>query len=429
MRRCCSAALLLLFISVQSFSQGTEAQFLRKQLDLPFVAYFDREDLRFEPRVFKEVRSSIEQERDSETRACHRDADKLKKALATSRKQLKALNEISSRDNSTTSAARKELHDEIAVLEGRLHAKQQECEHAIPIIFEVKLAKLDVLQHWPDRREGIAKEIDRGQVRQRTHGDIDDIGFRIIADGQENDIAAGEQAIRQMTAAGLMPLEVRYSSVRQYVDRLAAQIAGHSDLKVPLHVTIVDSPEINVTALPGGFIFLTSGSVSACETEAELVGVLSQQIAHVAARHAMRHSKLSTVSKMFVPVSQVAAGLFTGGVGNAGAHYGMDMAIQGLGELTNRTFAGSSEKSQVEADQLGIQYAWSAGYDPMGFVTFLDSLAKRSDYSQTSKLLQTKPGLSVRVLDAFMEIEYLPGKEDYADSSGEFHTVQTLLRP
>jgi len=191
----------------------------------------------------------------------------------------------------------------------------------------------------------------------------------------------------------------------------------------------VDSPEINVTALPGGYVFLTSGAVRACETEAELVGVLSQQIAHVAARHATRHSKLSTVSKMFVPVSQVAAGLFTGGVGNAGAHYGMDLAIQGLGELTNRKFESSSEKSQVEADQLGIQYAWNAGYDPMGLIAFLDSLARRSDFSQTSKLLQTRPGLSVRVLDAFREIQYLPEKENYPDSSAEFYTVQTLLRP
>ena len=401
----------------------------RRQLELPFVAYFDREDLRFDAHVIQKVRASIEQERDAETRACRRNSEQLKDSLATSRKQLKTLNEASARDNSTMSAARKGLHEEILVLEGKLRDKQQECERAIPVTFEVKLAKLDVLQRWPDRREEIAKQIDQDHVRQRTHGDIEDIGFRIIVDGQEGDIAAGEQAIRQMSAAGLMPLEVRYSTVRQYVDRLASTIAGHSDLKVPLHVTVVDSPEINVTAMPGGFVFLTSGAVRACETEAELVGVLSQQIAHVAARHATRHSKLSTVSKMFVPVSQVAAGLFTGGVGNAGAHYGMDLAIQGLGELTNRKFESSSEKSQVEADQLGIQYAWNAGYDPMGLIAFLDSLARRSDFSQTSKLLQTKPGLSVRVLDAFREIQYLPERENYPDSSAEFYTVQTLLRP
>jgi predicted Zn-dependent protease len=107
----------------------------------------------------------------------------------------------------------------------------------------------------------------------------------------------------------------------------------------------------------------------------------------------------------------------------------MDLAIQGAGELTNRTLAGSNEKSQPEADQLGIQYAWNAGYDPMGFTSFLDSLASRSDYFQTSKILQTKPALSDRVLDAFTEIEYLPGKENYADSSAEFRAIQTLLQP
>src|SRR5204863_950026 len=111
-----------------------------------------------------------------------------------------------------------------------------------------------------------------------------------------------------------------------------------------------------------------------------------------------------------------------------GAIYGLDYGFQGLGILTDRTLASSNVKAQKEADQLGIQYAWKAGFDPMGMVAFLDSIAKGQDFSRSDHLLFMKRPLGDRLLDAFTEIQYLPIKENYVRDSVEFRIAKERLR-
>src|SRR5439155_1660791 len=187
---------------------------------------------------------------------------------------------------------------------------------------------------------------------------------RKLVEGQEKDVALGEQAIRQIGSGAVRPLELQDAAVQHYVENLAGKIAAHSDLKLPLHVTLLDSAEIDCIGLPGGFLVLTSGLILASQTEAELAGVISQQIAHIAARHGTRAAKRSVISKIFVPAAEIATGLFTGGVSNAGAYYGMNYGFQGLGVVVDRALVSSNANTQREADQLGIQYAWNAGFDP-----------------------------------------------------------------
>jgi len=155
--------------------------------------------------------------------------------------------------------------------------------------------------------------------------------------------------------------------------------------------------------------------------------VLSQQIAHIAARHATRTSKRSIIAKMFVPAAQVATGLFTGGVSNAGVYYGMNYGFQGMGILVDRGLVSSNADAQREADQLGIQYAWKAGFDPRGFVAFLDSVARSKEFSKTETFVVTKPPLDERLLHAFTEIQYLPSKATYRRDSAEFGKVKQAL--
>src|SRR5262249_36808701 len=141
-----------------------------------------------------------------------------------------------------------------------------------------------LLEHWPERRRQTLNKIAQGHARFRTHGDVDDIGYRKLVNDQEKDISIGEQALRQMANSRLMPVEVQDPVVRKYIEDLAAKIATNSDLKIPLHTMVLDSSDIDAIGLPGGFLILTSALVVACENEAELAGVISQQIAHVAAR-------------------------------------------------------------------------------------------------------------------------------------------------
>ena len=267
-----------------------------------------------------------------------------------------------------------------------------------------------------------------GRARERKHGDVEDIGYRLLVDDQEKDISVGEQAARQMGSSKLMPAEIQDSRVRTYVETLAERIAKNSDLKLPLHVTVLDSPEISSIALPGGFLFLTSGLVLACETESQLAGVISQQVAHIAARHGTRNTKRSVISRFLVPASQVATGLFTGGVSNAGAYYGMSYGFQGLQVLVDRTVTSSTGKAQREADQLGIQYAWKAGFDPKGFIAFLDSIAREDHHPGMDSFLLTKPSLGERLLDAFTEIEYLQPRANYIVDSEEFRKAKEPIR-
>jgi hypothetical protein len=401
---------------------------LQEQLDRPYVALLEPTSFaKYSQDELKSLRSAIEQERDQQIEACKKEEERLRGELDAARKQLKELNKSSSRDTRSMAGRRADIHIQIAAFEHTLRNKKMEREHIIPAAFEIKLAKLRLVEHWPERHEEIARSIEEGRARERKHGDIDDIGYRKIVKDQEKDVAAGEQAVRQMTSSGLMPREVQAADVQQYVQRLAGKIAENSDLKVPLHVTVVDSSEIYAIAVPGGFLFVSSGLILAAGTEAEFAGVLSHEIARIAARHGTRASQRSVISKMFVPAAQVATGLFTGGVTNAGAYYGMNYGFQGLNMLVDRALVGASGKYQKEADQLGIQYAWKAGFDSKGFIAFLDSIAQAKQYTKTASFFRTTPKLGERLVDAFSEIEYLPAKEGYIVDSAEFRKAKERL--
>ena len=398
-----------------------------EQLGRPYVALFDTFNLPSSPRDVKLLRPAIEHDRKQEIQNCEKNKKHLQSQLESVRGGLKVLNTSAPRDTPTMAASRDDLHRNITALEQILRDKKRECEHTLPATYELKLAKVRLLEEWPKRREETIQKIEEGRARERKHGDVDDIGYRKLVDEQEKDITVGQQAVRQITSSKLTPIEVQDSAARNYIQDLASNLARNSDLRIPVHTTLLDSPEVNAIGLPGGFILVTSGLLLATQTEAELAGVLSQQIAHIAARHATRTSKRSIIAKMFVPAAQVATGLFTGGVSNAGVYYGMNYGFQGMGILVDRGLVSSNADAQREADQLGIQYAWKAGFDPRGFVAFLDSVARSKEFSKTETFVVTKPPLDERLLHAFTEIQYLPSKATYRRDSAEFGKVKQAL--
>jgi hypothetical protein len=382
----------------------------------PYVELIGRSDIAGYPDdVLKSLRSRIEKERDDKIADSKRLETQWKKELNVARQELETLNRISFTDTVAASGRRSQLHIEIAALERGIQEKTSEQEHKIPAAYEAQLAKLWLLQHWPERRAEILHRVDEGRARERRHGDVEDIGYRKLVRNPEKDIETGEQAARQMVVGGWLPLELRDADVQLYVRRLAAKIAFNSDLKVPLHVTVLDSAQPRAIALPGGFLYVTAGVLRTARTEAELAGVLSREIARIAAQHATRGSKRSFASKLFMPVAQIATGVFSGGM-NPGAYYGIGYGMQGLGGVMDRVLNGSNEGYQKEADQLGVQYAWKAGYDPRGFVSFLDSL---SDDAKT-ELIGKEPPLPERLLNLFSEITYLRPLERPIVNSPEF---------
>jgi Zn-dependent protease with chaperone function len=391
----------------------------------PFVVLLEFENLGdFSSSELKALRSSLEEERDRKIAAVRQREDDWKKKLAVDRNALETLNKLGSKDTESVARQRSGLHVEIAALERCLHDAAIDRERTIPATYELQLTKLSLAEQWPSRRTEIRQRIEEGRARNRRHGDAEDIGYRRLVKNPEQDIRAGEQAARQMIASGWLPFELQDNDVQAYVRTVAARIAANSDLKVPLRVTVLDSTELKALALPGGYLYVTSGVIRAAKTESELAGVLSREIARIAARHATRSSKASLVSKLFVPVTQVAAGIFTGGTMSPAAAYGISYGIEGLGGVLQHVSNGTNEKLETEADQLGIQYAWKAGYDPRGFIEFLDSIA----ISTNKNFVNDEPQLHERLLEAFTEIEYLPPQKDFVPDTGEFDRIRSLVR-
>jgi len=162
--------------------------------------------------------------------------------------------------------------------------------------------------------------------------------------------------------------------------------------------------------------------ILATHTESEFAGVLSREIARIAARHAARASKHSLASKMLLPIAQIATGFFSPGL-NQAAYYGIGYGMQGLSGVMDHMMDGAVEKYQKEADQLGVQYAWKAGFDPRGGVDFLESLEGKP----ATEFLSPNPVLRVRLLNIFTEIEYLGPLPNAALDSPEFHATRDRL--
>jgi beta-barrel assembly-enhancing protease len=390
-------------------------------LHQPFVVVMELQNPEgFSPSELKALRSRVEEERDRKIAELRQREDDWKKKIVSDRHELEALNKRASRDNAAEAKQRAELHTEIAALERCIRDASIERERTIPAAYERKLAKVWLAEHWPARRDEVLQQIEEGQARDRRHGDAEDIGYRRLVKNPEQDVPAGEQAARQMIAGGWLPFELQDNEVQAYVRTVAARIAANSDLKVPLRVTVLDSAELKALALPGGYLYVTTGVIRAAQTESELAGVLSREVARIAARHGTRSSKMAVVSKLFVPVTQIATGIFTGGAVSPAAAYGIGYGIEGLGGVLQHSLNGMNEKFQREADQLGIQYAWKAGYDPRGFISFLDSASETTD----SNFLTEEPSLQERLLNSFAEIQFLPPQKDPAPDTGEFDRIR-----
>src|SRR5689334_5893000 len=123
----------------------------------------------------------------------------------------------------------------------------------------------------------------------------------------EKEVAMGKQYAAMIESSVKM---VSDPVVSEYVNRVGQNLVRNSDAKVPFTIKVVDSDEVNAFALPGGFFYVNSGLVLAADEEAELAGVMSHEIAHVAARHATRQmTRGNMVNLASIPLIFVGGGL------------------------------------------------------------------------------------------------------------------------
>jgi beta-barrel assembly-enhancing protease len=259
----------------------------------------------------------------------------------------------------------------------------------------------------------------------RRHGDVENIGNRSIGGkvwgilpnwvSLEKEIAIGQQVAQQFEQTARL---IEDPVISEYIDRVGQNIVKHSDAKVPFHIKVVDTDEVNAFAFPGGYFYVNKGLILAADNEAELAGVMAHEISHVCARHATeRMSKAQYIQIAAIPA------LFIGG-------YWTQMAIQnGLGLGINLELLGITRDSEKEADQLGIQYLWNAGYDPNAFVSFFEKLQEQ-EKSKPGKLagfFRTHPYTENRIAASLDEERYLPEKDNYIINTSEFNRVKSRL--
>ncbi len=204
----------------------------------------------------------------------------------------------------------------------------------------------------------------------------------------QQDVQAGRQAASQVERQ--MPI-LRDAQVTSYVNaivrRLAAQAGGP---EFAYQAKVVDSREINAFALPGGYIYVNRGLISAARSEAELAGVLAHEIAHVAERHGTEQA-----TKAYG--AQAGVGLLAQVLGGRDRRLGV--AEQVIGSLgVNAAFMKFSRNAEHEADQVGASIMSRAGYDPMAMATFFDLLQaqKRSNPNAVAKFFSSHPPASDR---------------------------------
>jgi predicted Zn-dependent protease len=348
-------------------------------------------------------------------------AEQYGKEIEQAQKQLKnAADEI-------TESQRRELHCKIQDLRESQNQADLLAKHAIPIAYQNRNAKLDLIEQWPGKFKEISNHLETGAFRKRRWGDVQDIGFREIENGQEKDIKPGQDAIREIKSSGLMPKELDDAQITAYVKRVAQQVASHSDLRVPLKVTVLDSREINAFALPGGFLFIERGLLEAVDDESELAGVIGHELSHVVARHGHKLMLKAEITNIFFQAAQVAAVLFTGGAAGIGTYYALEYGFYGLGMVLDLRLLGVSRDFELQADQLGIQHTWNSGYDPTGFVRFFDKMATTKGYVEGASWFYDHPPFFERMVEAEREITFLPKKDAVVLQTSEFGEMKKAL--
>jgi predicted Zn-dependent protease len=252
--------------------------------------------------------------------------------------------------------------------------------------------------------------------------DVEAIGNRKVGNGVnffslEREISLGKALAQEVERSSKL---IDDPIVTEYVNRVGQNLVRNSDAKVPFTIKVIDSDEVNAFALPGGFFYVNSGLILRAQEESELAGVMAHEIAHVAARHG---TKNATKGEM----TQIAAMVGSIFIPYTWAGYAM---YQGLNLAIPLTFLKFSRDAEKEADFLGLQYMYKAGYDPNSYVTFFERIQadEKRRPGTIPKEFSMHPPTPYRIENTQKEIaRILPAKQEYLVTTSEFDSVKGRL--
>jgi beta-barrel assembly-enhancing protease len=280
------------------------------------------------------------------------------------------------------------------------------------------------VQNAPKQAPATLPTADDSQIKHDGgKTDVDAVGNRNIGCGRgvgnwytvEGQVARGRVYAQQIESQIKL---VNDPVITEYVNRIGQNLVRNSDAQVPFTIKVIDSDVVNAMALPGGFFYVNSGLILAADEEAEMAGVMAHEIAHVAACHYGREMTRANLLQMAsIPF------IFMGGaIGYAG--------YEAMGLGIPLTFLHFSRGFEAEADYLGIEYMYRAGYDPSAFVSFFEKIQamEKKKPGTLSKAFDTHPQTPDRIEKSQDEIrKILPAKQQYVVTTSEFDEVKARL--
>jgi predicted Zn-dependent protease len=280
------------------------------------------------------------------------------------------------------------------------------------------------VQNAPKQAPAALPTQDDSQIKHDgTKTDVDAVGNRNVGCGRgvgnwytvEGQVSRGRVYAQQVEAQIKL---VNDPVITEYVNRIGQNLVRNSDAQVPFTIKVIDSDVVNAMALPGGFFYVNSGLILAADEEAEMAGVMAHEIAHVAACHYAREMTRAQIMQMAsIPL------IFIGGVIGYAGYEASGLAIP-------LTFLKFSRGFEAEADYLGVEYMYRAGYDPSAFVSFFEKLQamEKKKPGTISKAFETHPQTADRIEKSQEEIrKILPSKPQYVVTTSEFDEVKARL--
>jgi beta-barrel assembly-enhancing protease len=253
--------------------------------------------------------------------------------------------------------------------------------------------------------------------------DVEAIGNRNVGKGVnfyslEHEIALGKSLAQEVERSSKL---IDDPVVTEYVNRVGQNLVRNSDARVPFTIKVIDSDEVNAFALPGGFFYVNSGLILRAQEESELAGVMAHEISHVCARHGTKNAtKGEAMQLAMIPLMLLGPGGWAG--------YGIYEAASLAIPVTYLKFSRDAER---EADYLGLQYMYKAGYDPNSYVTFFERIQadEKRRPGTIPKVFSTHPPTPDRIEATQKEIaRILPAKQEYIVTTSEFDSVKSRLR-
>jgi predicted Zn-dependent protease len=232
----------------------------------------------------------------------------------------------------------------------------------------------------------------------------------------EQDVEMGQQAAKEAEKQ-MSVLNNRQATA--YVDALGKQLAAHAPgHKYPFQYKIVNDNNINAFALPGGFIYINRGAIEAADNEAQLAGVIAHETGHVVLRHGTNQ-----VSKAYL--AQAPLSVLGGVIGSNSI--GSVLAQLGVGFATNSLLLRYSRDAERQADLIGTQILYDAGYSPQAMVDFFEKIQAESK-GRASEFFSDHPNPESRISYVQKEIGKLGGTSArIRGDSPDFQEVRRML--